>query len=309
MQHAHEHDIDHDVDTDADVEAGLHHEHLEVLRDRRVAFIGCGVMAEAIMATLLSAELVAPGQLIGAEPHAERREYLSSTYGIQMVSSNKLAAEGADAIMLTIKPQSLEVVAADLRGALRPEQVVVSIIAGITIDRLRRGLEHEAIARSMPNTPAQIGAGMTAWIPTASVTDEQNGIVVALLGAMGNTVRVDTENAIDMATALSGTGPAYIFLVMEALIDAGVHMGFPRRIAEELVLQTILGSVLFAQESGKHPAELRNMVTSPGGTTAAALYHMEKGGLRTVIARAVWAAYERSMQLGQSGSPAPPPLE
>ena len=127
-------------------------------------------------------------------------------------------------------------------------------------------------------------------------------------GRCGFAVRVDTEDAVDMATALSGTGPAYIFLVMEALIDAGVHMGFPRRIAEELVLQTMIGSVLFARESGKHPAELRNMVTSPGGTTAAALYQMEKGSLRTVISRAVWAAYQRTVELGQDNpAPVPPP--
>jgi pyrroline-5-carboxylate reductase len=141
-------------------------------------------------------------------------------------------------------------------------------------------------------------------MPTADVTDEQNLVVSALLGAMGHAVRVESEDAVDMATALSGTGPAYIFLVMEALIDAGVHMGFPRRIAEELVLQTMIGSARFAQESGKHPAELRNMVTSPGGTTAAALYQMEKGSLRTVISRAVWAAYQRTVELGQD-SPAP----
>jgi pyrroline-5-carboxylate reductase len=265
-------------------------------------------MGEAIISTLLHGEMLSASQIVGSEPYAERREELASRYGIEMTESNLEAARGADAIMLTIKPQSLETIFAELRGQLEPHQVVVSIIAGATVDRLRRGLGHEALVRSMPNTPAQIGQGVTVWMPTSEVSDEGNAMVAALLSAMGHAVRVDSEDAVDMATALSGTGPAYIFLVMEALIDAGVHMGFPRRIAEELVLQTMLGSVLFAKESGKHPAELRNMVTSPGGTTAAALYQMEKGALRTVISRAVFAAYERTVTLGQGNSaPTAPP--
>ena len=251
-------------------------------------------------------ELLAPSRIIGAEPHAERRDELAGRYGIRVVASNREAVTGADVIALTIKPQSLTSVGADLRGHLRPEQVVLSILAGATIERLRGALGHQALVRAMPNTPAQIGYGMTVWMQTPAVSEEGSNMVAAVLSAMGKAVRVDGEDAVDMATALSGTGPAYIFLVMEALIDAGVHMGFPRRVAEELVLQTMLGSVLFAAESGKHPAELRNMVTSPGGTSAAAIYQMEKGSLRTVISRAVWAAYQRTVELGQSSAPAAP---
>jgi len=278
--------------------------HLDALRGKRVAFIGCGVMGEAIISTLLHEQLLTPDQIIGSEPYADRREELTERYGVAMTGSNQDAIVGADTVMLTIKPQSLDNIFADLRGHLQPQQAVVSIIAGATVERLRNGLRHEALVRSMPNTPAQIGQGVTVWMPTRAVSEEGNAVVAALLSAMGHAVRVDSEDAVDMATALSGTGPAYIFLVMEALIDAGVHMGFPRRIAEELVLQTMLGSVMFAKESGKHPAELRNMVTSPGGTTAAALYQMEKGSLRTVISRAVFAAYERTVALGQ-GNPGP----
>jgi pyrroline-5-carboxylate reductase len=164
------------------------------------------------------------------------------------------------------------------------------------------------VVRSMPNTPAQIGAGVTVWYPSATVDDAGQELVAAVLSAMGLAVRVDSEDAIDMATALSGTGPAYVFQVMEALIDAGVHLGFPRKVAEQLVHQTMLGSVLFARESAKHPAELRNMVTTPGGTSAAAIYQMEKGGLRTVIAQAVWAAYRRAQELGQGRRSAGPDL-
>ena len=273
-------------------------EHADVLSGRRVAVLGCGIMGEAMVASLLKGELVGPDQITGAEPIDWRRNELANRYGFRLTSDNTEAIKHADVVLLTVKPQSLDNVFADLRGTLSDGQVVVSIAAGATVDRLLGGLQHPAIVRAMPNTPSQVGQGMTVWMATPEVTEEQSEVVAAVLSAMGKAVRVHDENEVDMATALSGTGPAYIFMVMEALIDAGVHLGFSRHIAEDLVLQTILGSVLFARDSGLHPAELRNMVTSPGGTTANALYHMEKGGLRTVMARAVWAAYERTVQLG-----------
>jgi len=153
--------------------------------------------------------------------------------------------------------------------------------------------------RAMPNTPAQIGEGVTAWTASADVSEKQERQVCAMLEALGKTVHVENEHQIDMATALSATGPTFIFMMMEALIDAGVHMGFSRHVAQELVHQMMLGSVLFARESHKHPAELRNMVTSPGGTSAEAIYQMEKGSLRTVLSKAVWAAYQRAEALGE----------
>ncbi len=271
----------------------------DILRDKRITFVGCGVMAEAMISILLRTELVGPGQITGSEPHEFRRQELAEKYGVRIIPDNRQAVAGADIIMLTVKPQTLDLAMRDLAGGLEARQVVVSIVPGATIDRLKAGLDHDSVVRSMPNTPAQIGSGVTVWIPSPAVDDAGRELVGAVLNAMGLAVRVDSEDAIDMATALSGTGPAYIFMVMEALIDAGVHMGFPRKIAEQLVHQTMLGSVLFARESGKHPAELRNMVTTPGGTSAAAIYQMEKGGLRTVVARAVWAAYLRSQELGQ----------
>jgi len=151
----------------------------------------------------------------------------------------------------------------------------------------------------MPNTPAQIGEGMSVWTATSETSEKQREQAQTILRALGRELYVDDENFIDMATAISGTGPAYFFLVMEALIDAAVHLGFSRRVAQELVYQTMLGSVLFASKSRKHPAELRNQVTSPGGTTAEALYQLEKGRVRTVFSKAVWAAYQRSRYLGQ----------
>ncbi len=273
-----------------------------VLSGKKIAFIGCGIMGEAIITSLLKGEIVGAGQITGAEPLQDRCTELRGRYGINMVQENAAAVQGADLIMLTVKPQSLDYVFEDLDGILNPNQAVVSIAAGATVNRLRQGLQHGPIVRAMPNTPSQIGYGMTVWTATREVDQDQLDMVSAVLGAMGKAVQVSDENEVDMATALSGTGPAYIFMMMEALIDAGVHMGFSRNIAEELVMQTIIGSVLYAEETGKHPAELRNQVTSPGGTTAHALYHMEKGGLRTVMARAVWAAYQRTVELGTGDS-------
>ena len=278
-----------------------------VLRDKRIAFIGCGVMGEAMASALLRAELVSVHQLTGGEPNPKRRSELQARLGLKLTADNREAIQGTDLVVLAVKPQSLDAVIRDLAGQLAPGQVVLSIIAGATIERLSHGLQHALIVRSMPNTPAQIGHGATVWYPAPAVDEAGQRLVQAVLESMGLAIRVDSEDAIDMATALSGTGPAYVFLIMEALIDAGVHLGFPRPIAEQLVQQTLLGSVLFARESGRHPAELRNMVTTPGGTSAAALYEMEKGGLRTAIARAVWAAYRRAQELGQgrrNGGPA-----
>lgn len=277
------------------------------LSNCRLAFIGCGVMAEAIIAGLLRKQLVTPQQIAGSHPRAARREELHEKYGIQMFEENKEAAlavypDGPTAgslLVLAVKPQRLRGVLQGLKGSIHQDQLVVSIVAGARIETIADELLHAAVVRTMPNTPAQIGEGVTAWTPSAAVNETQEHQVRAMLDALGKTVRVDNERQIDMATALSATGPTYIFLVMEALIDAGVHMGFSRHVAQELVHQTMLGAILFARESHKHPAELRNMVTSPGGTSAEAIYQMEKGSLRTVLSKAVWAAYQRAEALGE----------
>jgi len=281
-------------------------EQINPLGNARLAFIGCGVMAEAIIAGLLRKKLVGPEQIVGSHPRQARREELHVKYGVEIFESNReavmeSAAEGTDAssmLVLAVKPQRLRRVLEELKGALVKEQLVVSIVAGARMETIAEELLHASIVRAMPNTPAQIGEGVTAWVPSAEVTEKQQSQVSAMLEALGKAVRVENEHQIDMATALSATGPTYIFLVMEALIDAGVHLGFSRHVAEELVHQMMLGSVLFARESHKHPAELRNMVTSPGGTSAEAIYQMEKGSLRTVLSKAVWAAYQRAESLG-----------
>jgi pyrroline-5-carboxylate reductase len=277
------------------------------LANSHIAFVGLGVMAEAMAAGLLRKGLVKPEQLVGSHPRGARREEVYAKYGIQMFEQNREAVvaaypENANAgsmVLIGVKPQRLGKVLDELKGSIHPDQVVVSVVAGAKIETISDALLHAAVVRTMPNTPAQIGEGVTAWTASDAVNESQVEQVTALLEALGKTVRVENERQIDMATALSATGPTYIFLVMEALIDAGVHMGFSRHVSQELVQQMILGSVLFARESHKHPAELRNMVTSPGGTSAEAIYQMEKGSLRTVLSKAVWAAFQRAEALGK----------
>jgi pyrroline-5-carboxylate reductase len=266
----------------------------------KIAFVGSGVMGEAMLAGLLVQRLVDPSQIVASHPRADRREQLIEHYQIGAAESNLDAALGADLVVLTVKPQVLAPIMRQLQGQLREDQVVISILAGTTFAKLRSGLEHDALVRVMPNTPAQVGQGMLVWTSTPTVASERMAQVRSVLGALGKELWVETEKYVDMATALSGTGPTYVFLMMEALIDAGVHMGFPRRIAEEIVLQTVSGSVEFARDSGKHMAELRNMVTSPGGTSAEAIYQMEKGSLRTIYSKAVYAAFQRTQELAKN---------
>ncbi len=268
------------------------------LRDRTIATVGSGVMAEAMIAGLLRGALVEPDQIVASHPRPERREHLAGEYGIRTVALNGDAVAGADVVLLAVKPQMLARVAREIGPGLRHGQLVLSVIAGATTAAIGGLLGHDQIVRSMPNTPARLGRGMTVWFATPATTEDQRTQASALLRALGAELEVDDEKMVAMATAVSGTGPTYVFLVMEALIDAAVHLGFPRHVAHDLVIETLEGSTLFAKQSGMHPAELRNMVTSPGGTSAAALHELESGRLRTVLSDAVWAAYRRTVELG-----------
>ena len=266
--------------------------------NKKIAFIGPGVMAEAMIAGLLNKKLAKPENMTASGPRQERVQELGKKYGIKSTTDNSFAVSHADVVVLSVKPQRLSEVMKGLKG-IRPDVLVLSIIAGANIKKIGIGLKHKSVVRSMPNTPGQIGEGITVWTSSKEVSKEQQAMARAILGALGDEVFVEDESYLDMATALSGSGPAYVFLFTEALIDAGVHMGFPRRIAEQLVLQTIKGSASFYHQAGRHPATLRNQVTSPGGTSAEALYYLEKAGFRTAISRAVWAAYQRSLELGK----------
>ena len=264
----------------------------------RLTFIGGGVMAEAMIRGILKKGTIPAAGISVTGPRAERRDELAKRFGIRGLAGNAAAAADASVVVLSVKPQVLPAVMRELRGTLRPEQLVLSIIAGATMHALTTGLGHAAVVRAMPNTPAQVAMGVTAWYAAPEVSEEQRATTRSLLEALGEQIAVEDEHHVDMATALSGTGPTYVFLLMEAMVDAGVHLGFSRRVAEELVLRTVEGSALFARQSGRHLAELRNMVTSPGGTSAAAIYQLEKGSLRTVLSKAIHAAHERTVALG-----------
>jgi pyrroline-5-carboxylate reductase len=265
----------------------------------RVGIVGAGVMAEAMIGGLLADRAVAPERLIASHPRRDRRELLAERHGIIPVPSNPEALDGAEVVVLAVKPQMLTRVMRELAGRLQPEQVVVSIVAGATLRTLVDGLQHGSVVRAMPNTPSQIRRGITVWAASDACTARQRDHARAVLRALGDERQVADEGFVAMATALSGTGPTYLFAVMEALIDAGVHLGFPRELAHDLVVETLLGSAEYAKRSELHPAQLRNAVTSPGGTSAAAIYELEKGRIRTVFSDAVWAAYRRTLELGE----------
>jgi pyrroline-5-carboxylate reductase len=269
------------------------------MSDDRIVFIGPGVMAEALLTGMLEKQVVPASRVTMSGPRQERLDELHAKYGVSTTSSNREAVADAQVVILSVKPQTLTGACGDLQGGIPADALVLSIVAGARLEMLAERLGHPAIVRAMPNTPAQVGQAITVWAASGAVTPSQRELAQRILRSVGQEVLVDDEDYLDMATAVSGTGPAYVFLFMEAMVDAGVHLGFPRRIAEQLVVQTVKGSVAFYESSPAHMARLRNQVTSPGGTSAAALYYLEKAGFRTALSRAIWAAYERSVQLGK----------
>lgn len=267
----------------------------------KIAFIGAGFMGEAIIAALLKRKSARPKDIHACDVDSARLTAIGKKYKVNCASDIGKVISDAEIVVLSVKPQSLASVMKDLKGKLREGQLVFSIVAGARLDTLRKGLAYDAIIRAMPNTPAQVGQGMSVWTATNAVTRAQKDMAKTILEAMGEEIYVADEKYTDMATAVSGSGPAYIFLMMEALTDAAVHIGLPRKMAEELVTQTILGSAYLSKETGKHAAELKNMVTSPGGTTAEGLLCLEKGGIRAILAQAIIAAYEKAQRLGGQG--------
>jgi pyrroline-5-carboxylate reductase len=268
------------------------------LADTQITLIGGGTMAEALVRGLLSRELTAPDRITIGEPLADRRAHLASALGVGVVENNADAAAGADVVVLAVKPQVVGTALPPLRGALRHGALVLSIMAGVRIATLESILGAVAIVRAMPNTPGQVGEGIAAWTRNPAVTAAQAEQARAILGALGDEVEVPGEDYVDMATAVSGSGPAYVFLFLEALVDAGVQLGLARPVAERLALQTVRGAAGYAQRSPEHLAVLRNLVTSPGGTTAEGLFALEQGGLRAAVTQAVLAAYRKARVLG-----------
>ena len=265
----------------------------------RIAFIGSGVMAEAIIGGIIESKIADAQDVNVGEPVEARRAYLENTYGLSAHASNRDALEGAGLSVLAVKPQSLPYVLPELKGKLSRDNALLSIVAGATMKTLTEGLAHTAVIRVMPTTPAQIGAGMTLWTCSEGVDDTKREMTKSVLGTIGEEIYVSDEKYLDMATALSASGPAYVFLFIEALIDAGVYVGMPRDMARTLAVQTVYGSAKLVMDTGTHPSELKDMVVSPGGTTAEALRVLEDRGFPAAIVSAVDAAYRKSVQLGQ----------
>ena len=265
----------------------------------KIVLIGGGNMGEVMLSAILNKGLSTPEAVWVSDINDARLKHLEQKYSVAVTNNNRQAVGKGDIVVLAIKPQNLAEVTAELSGQLKPTQLVLSIVAGARIDTLRQGLNHRNIVRVMPNTPAQIGYGMSVWTATAEVTEAQKGWVSLMLGTMGREIYVDDEKYLDMATAISGSGPAYFFLFVESLIESAVHIGLPRDVAEELVLQTMLGSGHLIQKSGKPPAELRRIVTSPGGTTAEAISEFERGEFSKLVMQAVTAAYNKAKELGR----------
>ena len=270
------------------------------LDDAHIALIGGGKMGEALIGGVLREGKLEPGQIMVGEPSAVRREYLEETYAVNALASNIEAVSTAEVVLLAVKPQVLSLVLSDLRQVVGPDTLVLSIVAGAKIDTIRTALRTQAVVRVMPNTPGQVGEGISVWTATDETSDEQRAMARRVVLALGQEIYVHEEMYLDMATAVSGSGPAYVFLFIEALIDAGVRLGFPRDLAERLALQTVRGSAAYAQAMNEHVAVLRNQVTSPGGTTAEALQVLERAGLRAAISDAVEAAYRKAQELGKA---------
>ncbi len=266
--------------------------------ERRLAILGGGQMGGAILARALAAGLYAPEHVTVSDADPGARDRLARDLGVRTLFDAPAAVRDASCVLLALKPQVMPHVGRELHGRLAPGQVVLSIMAGIEVATLQDALGHDAVIRAMPNTPAQVGQGVTAWCATPAVSAGARDEVRALLRAVGTELEVDHERYLDMVTAVSGSGPAWAMLLIEAMTDAGVNLGLRRDWAYELVLQTLAGSVALARETGRHPADLRNSVTTPGGTTAAGLATMERAGVRAGLADGIAAAYQRAIDLG-----------
>jgi pyrroline-5-carboxylate reductase len=263
-----------------------------------LGFVGGGQMAEALIKGLLSRKLFNPGQITVSDPSEVRRNHLKESFGINITSENKEAVTGSEIIILAVKPQVMSTVLEDIGPVVSSNHIVVSIAAGITIHSLEKRLpEGTRVVRVMPNTPALVQAGAAALCNGTAARQGDLDMVRKILETVGKAV-VIPESLMDAVTGLSGSGPAYVFTFIEGLIDAGVREGLPRTVAQELVVQTVLGAALMCQNTGKHPAELTTMVTSPGGTTVAGLHVLERAALRGMLLDAVRAATERSRELG-----------
>lgn len=263
-----------------------------------LGFVGAGVMAETMIAGLLEDGLVPPDRILASNRRPERAAELHQRYGVHVTLDNAAVAEQADLLVLSVKPQTLAGVLRELAGRLRPEALVLSIVAGARRDVLARALRHARVVRCMPNLPCRIRRGMTVWSASPAARPEDLEAVRLLLRVMGEELQVDDEGHVDRATAVSGTGPAIVASFVKAMMEAATYVGEPRTVARETVLATLLGTAELLRQSDAHVAEMIDEVTSPGGTTSRALQVMKQGRFSAVVTEAVDAAYQRTLELG-----------
>jgi pyrroline-5-carboxylate reductase len=266
---------------------------------KSLVFLGTGNMAEALLKGLLRDGTATAEEIVCAEPRPERREEIANQYGVEVTSDNRAAAAAADLILLSVKPQVIDAVLKEIAPAVDGRKLVVSIAAGVPLSALARRLAGGTrLIRTMPNTPALVGAGATAIARGPHATDADLAATRALFEAVGSVVEVE-EALLDAVTGLSGSGPAYVFLAIEALADGGVKAGLPRAVAMALAAQTVMGAARLVLETGQHPGVLKDQVTSPGGTTIAGVQALEARGFRAALMEAVEAAARRSRELGE----------
>jgi pyrroline-5-carboxylate reductase len=266
--------------------------------DGRIGFIGTGNMAEALIRGLVHAGVTQKEQILGSDPREERRREMSERYGVRVVADNAEVAREVDILVLSVKPQVMARVLEQVSPHIHAHALVISIAAGIPLAAIERKLPQARVIRTMPNTPALVGAGATAIAAGGHATEEDIGAARRIFDSVGTSVVLE-EAQLDAVTGLSGSGPAYIFLIIEALSDAGVKVGLSRHNAQALAAQTVLGSAKLLIETNEHPGRLKDMVTSPGGTAIAGLHTLEAGGLRTTLMNAVEEATRRSRELGE----------
>lgn len=266
---------------------------------KRIAFIGGGNMSEALIAGLLQSSHVRPDQLTASDVLSTRRDYLKSTYQIHTTNDNREAAQARDIIVLSVEPQALDHVMTEIAPTVDANPLLISVAAGFPIARITGALHCTTrIVRAMPNTPSIVREGITALSYSERLPDNDRATARAVFESVGKVVEIE-ERLMDAVTALSGSGPAYVFVILEALADGGVKMGLPRQVAELLAAQTVLGAAKMILETGEHPGRLKDRVASPGGTTIAGLQKLEEGRLRATLISAVEAATKRAHELGQ----------
>ncbi len=265
----------------------------------KLAVIGAGMMGGAIVSGIVEKKVLDSKGIFISDPDKEKIKNLTEKLGINSAASNAEAVKDADAVLIAVKPQFLDEALQSIRGNLSSDALLMTIAAGVPVKHYLESLDCRRIIRIMPNTPAQVGEGVCAWYAVEDVSEEQKALCESILTALGFSFRVNRESDLNLVTAVSGSGPAYVYLFIEAMTDASVQLGLPRALSEKIVLQTVFGSAAYMKKAGKHPVILKNEVTSPGGTTAAALAMMEKEGLRTALTDGMIACLQKTIELGK----------